>query len=286
MEPRLWHDLTDDPDHYVKSFKIFRARCSEFSVFPGWVDGVLGEAVVGKLTLDGQEEVRVLGVGSGSGEMDSPVLNMLSKRFPRINKCVVEPNPRFLDQYKARAQSEVHELQGLYYEWRQQTIQQYEKAGDSAKFHFISAIHSIYYVDESSLMYLYDRLEPGGIMLVVLRSDKSGHARFWNRLQSFRHRFVYTDAALVRNVLDSRGIPYTHFHEPQFLDITKCFDEASEEGSLLVDFLTQTVHFKETAPEDVQRSMMEYLASSDCSESKSEAILLNIDLDAIVISKP
>ena len=100
------------------------------------------------------------------------MLTKLLQRYPRINNRVVEPAEDQIVQYKALAQSRAHELRGVSFDWRQQTIQQYEEAGDATKFHFISAIHSIYYVDDvdSSLMYLYDRLEPGGIMLVIIIS--------------------------------------------------------------------------------------------------------------------
>ena len=97
------------------------------------------------------------------------MLTKLMQRYPRINNCVVEPAEDQIVQYKALAQSRAHELQGVSFDWRQQTTDQFTEAGDATKFHFISAIHSIYYVDDvdSSLMYLYDRLEPGGTMLVI-----------------------------------------------------------------------------------------------------------------------
>ena len=104
--------------------------------------------------------------------MDCKLLIILLQQFPRINNRVVEPAPDQLVQYKALVQSKAHELHGVSCDWRQQTIEEYEQAGDLTKFHFISAVHSIYYVDdvEGSLMYLYNHLEPGGIMLVIIIS--------------------------------------------------------------------------------------------------------------------
>ena len=89
--------------------------------------------------------------------MDCKMLTKLLQRYPRINNRVVEPAEDQIVQYKALAQSRAHELRGVSFDWRQQTIQQYEEAGDATKFNFISAIHSIYYVDDvdSSLMYLF-----------------------------------------------------------------------------------------------------------------------------------
>ena len=106
------------------------------------------------------------------GEMDCKLLIALLQQFSRINNRVVEPAPDQLVQYKALVQSKAQELHGVSCDWRQQTIEEYEKAGDLTQLHFISAVHSLYYVDDadSSLMHLYSRLEPGGIMLVIIIS--------------------------------------------------------------------------------------------------------------------
>ena len=80
-------------------------------------------------------------------------------------------------------------------------------------------------------------------------------------------------------------MPYTKRHQRSWLEITKCFDEASEEGVLLVDFLTHVAKFKETATEDQQKQLMEYLASSHCSEKDGERVLSNNDWDALIASK-
>ena len=61
--------LFDDPDHYVKAFKTFAARSKKYEVLADWGDKVFSEAVVEHFpfTLNENEELRVLGVGSGSG---------------------------------------------------------------------------------------------------------------------------------------------------------------------------------------------------------------------------
>ena len=100
------------------------------------------------------------------------MIEKLLLRFPRINNRVVEPLQEMMVKYKALAQSKSHQLQDVSFDWRLQTLEQYEKTGDLARFHFISAVHSVYYLSdlESSLAYLYDRLEPGGVMVITLIS--------------------------------------------------------------------------------------------------------------------
>ena len=104
------------------------------------------------------------------------MLAMLLQKYPRITNCVVEPAVDQIVQYKALVQSKGRELQGVNFDWRQQTMDQYREAdSDGAKFHFINAVHSMYYVEDldSSLTYMYDLLEPGGKLLIITISGKS-----------------------------------------------------------------------------------------------------------------
>ena len=104
--------------------------------------------------------------------MESKLLVKLLQHFPRITNRVVEPVDEQHVKYRALIESQASELQGVNFEWRHQTIEQYEKAGDSTKFHFIIAMHVLYYLDnlEDSLVYLFSILEPGGVIMVVIVS--------------------------------------------------------------------------------------------------------------------
>ena len=106
------------------------------------------------------------------GEMDVMMLAKLLQIFPSINNRVVEPSRDQLLMYKAHVQARADQLQGVVCDWRQQTMDEYQKAGNHTKFHFISAIHSLYYAEdiEQSLLHLYDLLELGGMLLVIARS--------------------------------------------------------------------------------------------------------------------
>ena len=102
-------------------------------------------------------------------------MTALLKKCPIITNRVVEPDEDQITKYKAFVQTKGHELQGVKFDWRQQTLEQYRDTdGVGTKFHFISAIHSLYHVGdvESSLMYMYDLLEPGGKLLVIIMSGK------------------------------------------------------------------------------------------------------------------
>ena len=108
------------------------------------------------------------------------MLKKLLPSFPLINNRVVEPAEVAIRKYKALVQSRAHELQGVNFDWRQETLDHYRKevdAGDTTKFHFVHACQCLYHVEDldASLTYLYDCVEPGGAMLVSLLTGVHVH---------------------------------------------------------------------------------------------------------------
>ena len=105
--------------------------------------------------------------------MDTTMMSKLSKRYPRISNCAVEPAEGQITLYKDLVKSKTDDLQSIAFDWRKQGLDEFRKErverGDTTKFHFISSIHSIYYADdlEDSLRWLYDQLEDGGMMLII-----------------------------------------------------------------------------------------------------------------------
>ncbi|XP_033628191.1 histamine N-methyltransferase-like [Asterias rubens] len=283
--------LFHDPEHYVKAFQVFASHSAKYKVLANWGDNTFSNEVVKQLPckLNENEELRVLGIGSGSGEMESKMLAMLLQKYPRITNCVVEPAVDQIVQYKALVQSKGRELQGVNFDWRQQTMDQYREAdSDGAKFHFINAVHSMYYVEDldSSLTYMYDLLEPGGKLLIITISDDSGTCRLFNRFTGYQDHLMHLiSSADVRSSFDRRNIPYTQSQQKSRVEITKFLDETSEDGNLLMDFLIQIVKFKETASDAQYKEVMEYMLSGDCSEKDGDEVLFNNDWDAVIIEK-
>ena len=91
--------------------------------------------------------------------------------------------------------------------------------------------------------------------------------------------------AHVRSSFDRRGIPYTKHHQRSRVQITQCFDEMSQEGTLVVDFLTHVVKFKETASAELYTEVMDYIAGSDSSGKSGEDVFFNNEWDAVVVSQ-
>ncbi|XP_022080183.1 histamine N-methyltransferase-like [Acanthaster planci] len=280
-----------DPDYYTKAFKSYSAVSDKTGVFSRWGD-VFEEAVAPQINakLSKHEELRVLGIGSGTGELDLQMLTKLLPRFPLIHNRVVEPAEDAMDKYQALVQSRAQELQGVRWDWRQQTIDQYTeeaRGGDSTKFHFVHACQCLYYAAdlESSLTYLYNCVEPGGVMVVSLITETSGMYRLWHHFPSFQDALMkYVSSSDIRGYLTRRGIPYTEHHQSSRVDVTDCFDEASEAGGHVLDIMTHVVKLRETASAELLAEVMQSMAG--CSEKSGNRFFITNNWDAAVVNKP
>ena len=117
-------------------------------------------------------------------------------------------------------------------------------------------------------------------------SDHSGFGNFRHHCFSKNYLVKFPTSVDVRSCFERHHVPFTQYTKASHVDITKCFDESSEDGRMVVDFLTHVLKFKETAPAELQREVMEYLASSDCSQKTSDGrVLFNSDWDAVVVQK-
>ncbi|XP_071785356.1 histamine N-methyltransferase-like [Asterias amurensis] len=277
--------LFTNRDRYFKAYETFVVYSAKYEHQDTCTKTVLDKIVPHLPNLDQDNELRVLGVGSGSGKTEFPFLTALLKKYPIITNRVVEPDEDQIIKYKALVQTKGHELQGVKFDWRQQTLEQYRDTdGVGTKFHFISAIHSLYDVEDidSSLMYLYDLLEPGGILISMLISDLCGMWKFWSRTSDLCKRCSHD----MLSSFDRHDIPYVQSRYPCEMEITKCFDETSEDGDLLLDFCLQVSEFKKTASASKYKEVIEYMASSECSKKDGSKILMSIDWETVIVTKP
>ncbi|XP_072017845.1 histamine N-methyltransferase-like [Amphiura filiformis] len=284
--------LFHDPDHYIKSFGVFVKAST--NIDSNWKENVFNEAVVAKLQVnipDG-EEFAALGVGVGSGKLDTKMMCKLRNRYPCIKNIAVEPAAGQIKLYKELVTTMADKLDGITIDWRKQGLDEFRKAkvarGDTTKYHFISAIHSLYYVDdmEDSLKWLYEQLEDGGMMLIITLSDDSGVWRLRNRYKFFEDRLVrFINSEHIRQAFSKQKIPFTDYKQTARVDITDSFEEDSVDGQLKVDFIAQVMNFHTTASPALQRGLMEYLRGPDCSEHKDGKVLFNNNWDAVIVTK-
>ena len=96
---------------------------------------------------------------------------------------MVEPSEELIDKYKSYVSSASgstpNDLKGVDFHWYPQLLQTFkgrrDEEADQTKFHFISALHSLYYFDNLGkwLDYLYSLLDEGGLLIIFLTSGKN-----------------------------------------------------------------------------------------------------------------
>ncbi|XP_072024607.1 histamine N-methyltransferase B-like [Amphiura filiformis] len=283
-----------DPDHYIKSFRVYAQASAKFQVLANWGENVFSEVVAEKLQVniaDG-EAFRALGVGVGSGEMDTKMMCKLRNRYPLISNIAVEPAAGQIKLYQNLATKMAVKLNGITTDWRKQGLDEFRRAkvesGDTTKYHFISSIHSLYYVDdmEDTVKWLYEQLEDGGMMLIITVSDDSGFWRLWNRYKFFEDQLLrFLNSEHIREAFSKQKIPFINYRQKSRVDITDSFEEGNVDGQLKVDFLAHVVDFHSTASPALQQELLEYLGGPECSERRDGEVLFDNDWDAVIVTK-
>ncbi|XP_066281598.1 histamine N-methyltransferase-like isoform X2 [Branchiostoma lanceolatum] len=250
--------LNLSPDRYAAGLKAFQAAYetgteSHYQSFGAMVpDSTLCEAGA---------DVRVLAIGSGSGEADINILKKLLQNHKGVYNRVVEPSET-IEDYKTLVGTD-KSLGAVKCDWHQQTAEEYFQTKEGTKFHLIHAIHCLYHVEDLhvTLRNMWEQLTDGGYMLVGMDAE-SDWTRLWYKLwddfgQGDRLKTVYRTSGDVKQWLDARGIKYVTEEAESFFNVTECFKEGSEAGMLLLDFLTQTPDI--SSEPEMKSMVLEYI---------------------------
>ncbi|XP_066292000.1 histamine N-methyltransferase B-like [Branchiostoma lanceolatum] len=211
-------------------------------------------------------EVRVLGIGSGSGEIDSIILNRLLQHHDSVYNRVVEPSEELIERYKIRAREDTS-LGDVTFDWRQQTAEEYFLDKDRTTFNLAHAVHVLYHVKDlhATLRNMWEQLADGGRMLVQIKSDAGVGGRLFHKMwekfgEGDRLQSVFRMSCDVKQWLDEMGISYVTSEDETNIDVTECFKENSKKGMLLLEFFTLTPYI---ANEPELRSMvLEYIRNN------------------------
>ena len=108
-----------------------------------------------------------------AGCLEIQQLKKLQAKFGKIKACVVEPSKELMGKYKNRVTRNDESVEDIGYEWHNKTFQEF--IGATQKYHFISAIHSIYFLGgpEEAIKRMYSLLEQGGLILLLVTSGEA-----------------------------------------------------------------------------------------------------------------
>ncbi|XP_078697141.1 histamine N-methyltransferase-like isoform X2 [Branchiostoma floridae x Branchiostoma belcheri] len=232
--------------------------------------------------------VRVLSIGSGSGEVDSAILRKILQRQSSVYNRVVEPSEEMIKGFKALVQHDTS-LGAVKFDWRQQTAEEYFSRSDGTKFDLVHAIHVLYHVEDhhATLRNMWEQLAEGGHLFAFLLTDKRGLGKLFHEVWDWfpdgndRLRTCLRTSGDVRRSLQSLGINYVIKEQEQYVNVAECFKEDSEAGRLILDFLTQTSNV--SAHPEMRSKVLEFFLRN--SSSVDDKILFSTANAAIIARK-
>ncbi|XP_038646332.1 histamine N-methyltransferase-like [Scyliorhinus canicula] len=255
--------LFSDNGLYLKSFQLFLERSTEHQCIKWLIDENLPR-VVASIGKKGAPYLNVLGVGSGSGQIDLEILGKIQSQHPGryIHNEVVELNPQQISKYKELVKEKGQGL-NISFTWNQMSLEEYEKQNkerkESKKFDFIHMIEVLYFVESihDTIKYFHSLLETNGKLLIIYTADDSGFHSLWEKvIPQLPNNHLFSE---IYKTLEEMRVKYRIYKLSSDMDITECFIERNENGERLLDFLTQIVHFSETAPADLKDEVLHHL---------------------------
>ena len=251
--------------------------------------------------LEDQSPLCILSVGSGDGASDLAFLEMLGK-LPRStdNKvCIferaVEPDKQMLEAFRAKADNLSDILKSranMEFEWHGVTYQEYaeQKKPEDLKFDVVHFFHSLYYTGlEAALEHCYQKeLGMKGVMICTISSDDSAYIKYGRALSTqgmILNPGAYNSNRDVTKVAEKNGWSYVECSgESKTCDITAIFDSSSQEGNLLLDFLSHWVDVRATTAEDDLQKILNFWENESVDDGHGKKTVM-MKMGAVVIFK-
>ncbi|XP_072041485.1 histamine N-methyltransferase A-like [Amphiura filiformis] len=258
-------NLLTDMNHYHKAYAAYCSKTTKWQELQKWTESAEFESIVvanlSKNLSAMDQQIRVLGIGSGEGILEIYQLQKLATKFPKISASVVEPSELITKYKDTVGRNPVAD--NITFEWHKQTFDEYLACNDK-KYHFISVVHAVHSLGDPDVFIkkMYMLLEPGGILLLTLVTDHTGVGSIplhQSELKDDKTTNNYVNSSQVKATLEKLQIEYTQSIYKETTDITDFMtNDDSEEGELLLDFLTGVINFKKSAPDDVRDRVMRH----------------------------
>ena len=271
--------LASSHEHFQRCFRVFLDKSDEHESSISCIREGIKPMVKSLATLIDAPTVRVLGVGSGKGEIDLEILHVAAQCLHEKNPnhksdflChVVEPNREGLEGFKSSVEvlpAHLANLANMKFEWHQGTFQQYidKQDHEMTKFEVVHFVQSLYYFAdfEDALVHSYEKiLGDKGVIICMLLGEGSYIHRFAHKFHD-NGKFQFPGVKYHCNqdvvaVAKKYNFPYEEYSKEFHLDVTEVFDAKSEKGNSLLDFITHTMNFRATASCEEVEEVLKFL---------------------------
>jgi len=259
--------------------------------------------IIDKVNID--EPLKVLGIGSGSGEIDLLILQTMAelllshkKKKPTIQTVIVEPSSLLLDRFKLKASSLPASLESaanVSFQWQQKTLSEFNQETKIEKnsFDFIHFVHSLYYLDmKAALRTCFEQWLKAehGVMVGYVQTEDSYFAKvskkFKGKLSCGSEVMSFYTNQEVAAIAEENAWRYCIPVKEQFhINVTPCLREpTSPEADRLIDFLTQTQNFRANAEQELFNSWIEMIESLAFADDSGEKCI-KVEAAAVIIHK-
>lgn len=287
---------------YLTTWNVYLKNSTYTKTMTDFVEEVASH-VTTKIMKDGLRSspvFRVLGVGSGKGKTDLRILAGIAKAFgatqtkkAAIHSVVVEPSAEMIEEFKTSVSPLPQSLEGVAdvsFEWHEMTFQKFSECFPQKEgFDMIHFVASLFYLDaESALSCCHQKLASGGAMFCTVTPEESFFPKISRKLHTKvdlgSAQKIYTEVDIV-NIARKINWNYEELWKANYLcDITCCFDESSQEGSILLDFLTHQRDFRTRADKVFYNEVMDFLDEESITDEIGRK-LIEPEITAIVIYK-
>lgn len=188
-----------------------------------------------RLSQFAHRKIKVLSVGSGTGDFDLEIIRYLKESGYRIKKYVcVEPIHEHIIDLKKNLKTELSEKQIVI---KETTVENLKISG---KFHFVHNVHVIHWVSKpvEAIKQFEGYLTDSGLSVTVLQSEK-GMPRVYNELMPAlkgNKNGSLTAEALIQGMKEGNMNQYTLEYVPAELNVTSII-EGSEKGKKILQFV-------------------------------------------------
>ncbi|XP_077980180.1 histamine N-methyltransferase-like [Glandiceps talaboti] len=261
----------EDKDYYFKAYKIILSKIDATSL-PAlqeqwdkhWTDILMGVP----FDADNDSEIQMLTVGSGEGYRDCLIIKHLVQRYPRVYVRVIEPVMEQVKLFKDKTVEIKKEHPGVSFDWHIKTFEKYledcQAEDKDHGFHLVVACHSLYYMDvwRCALDHMCNLVKTNGLLTVTMTrgdSDCGTLLKKYRQLEGNDMHLMLSDDVHSYLMTKTTNLKVDAYPRTSLYDISEVFDEKSETGNMILDFIMERAKFRETAPQNFQDEVLTFL---------------------------
>ncbi|XP_077862419.1 histamine N-methyltransferase-like [Saccoglossus kowalevskii] len=232
--------------------------------------------VILDLELDRTKDLKVIAVGCGNGESDEPIIDNLLTKHPSIRYIAVDPAVDKLAQFKQLVEYNKDKWKNVVFDFHAITIEEYLETSEAEHYDLIVATHAAYHFKdvENTMIELYNCLVKGGILLSTMCDGN--RMKLLSQIGQYYkdplYHFIGTsdiEKIMKRNVSNIRNKDTSSEYR---IDVTESFDEESQAGCHMMDFITTVYKFNETCTPKIKKTIREYLLNECCQKEGNKLI--------------